>query len=85
MIIDGECCNVQALNEHNLHQACGVKAFFVGIVRGYLMLPLKSRLELSHTLPADRDFSSSVYKRTNDNGDTLCMTKNPTQKKNLEK
>ena len=45
------------------------------------MLPLKSRLELSHTLPDDRDFSLSVYMRTNDNGDALCMTKTPTQNK----
>ena len=45
------------------------------------MLPLKSRLLLGHTLPDDRDFLSSVYMRTNDNGDTLCMTKSSTQNK----
>ena len=45
------------------------------------MLPLKSRLLLGHTLPDDRNFLSSVYMRTNDNGDTLCMTKTPTQNK----
>ena len=81
MIIDGECSNVQALNEHNLHQACGVNAFFVGIVRGYLMVPPKSRLELVHTLPDDRDLTSSVYQQTNDNGNTWCMIKNPTMNK----
>ena len=51
MIIDGECCHARSLNEQNLHQACGDKAFFVGIVRGYLMLPPQSRLSLDHTLP----------------------------------
>ena len=71
MIIDGECCHARALNEQNLHQACGVKAFFVSIVRGYLMLPLKSRFELSHTLPDDREFFTSMYKKTDDNGDSV--------------
>ena len=78
MIIDGECCHARLLNEQNVHQACGDKAFFVGVVRGYLMLPSKSRLLLGHTSPDDRDFLSSVYMRTNDNGNTLCMTKSST-------
>ena len=81
MIIDGECCHARLLNEQNLHQACGDKAFFVGAVRGYLMLPSKSRLSLGHTSPDDRDSLSSVYKKINDNADTLCMIKTPTQNK----
>ena len=45
------------------------------------MIPPKSRHELIHTMPDDRDFSLPVYKRTNENGDTLCMTKKPTLNK----
>ena len=59
MIIDGECCHARLLNEQNLHQSCGDETFFVGVVRGYLMLPPKSRLSLKNTLPDDKKFMSS--------------------------
>ena len=85
MIIDGECRHARSLNEQNLHQACGNEACFVGVVRGYLMFPPKSRLSLENTFPDDRNFLSSVYMKTNGNGDTLCMTKSSTQNKNLKK
>ena len=39
------------------------------------MLPPKSRLSLDHTSSDDRNFLSSVYTKTNDNGETLRMAK----------
>ena len=85
MIIDGECRHTRLLNEQNLHKSCSDADFFVDAVRGYLMLPPKSRLSLDNTLSDNRNFLSSVYMRTNDNGDTLCMTKSSAQNKNLNK
>ena len=58
---------------------------FFGVVRGYLMLPPKSRLSLDNTSPDDRNFLSSVYMKSNDNGATLCMTKSYAKNKLLKK
>ena len=85
MIIDGEWCHAWLFNEQNLHQACGDKARFYGVVRGYLMFPPKSRLSLDHTSSDDRNFLSSVYMKMNDNGDSLRMTKSYTMNKLLKK
>ena len=84
MVIDGECCHARLFNEQNLHQACGDKACVYGVARGYLMFPPKSRLSLDHTSLEDRKFSSSVYMKTNDYGDTFCMTKSYAMTKNLK-
>ena len=85
MIIDGECCHARLFNEQKLHQACGDEAYFLGVARGYLMLPPKSRLSLDNTSPDDRNFLSSVYMKSNDNGSTLCMTKSYAKNKLLKK
>ena len=76
MIIDGEHCHARSLNEQNLHQACRDKAFFVGDVRGYLMLPPTSILSLDHTSPDDINVLSSVYMKQITMG-TLYVWLNP--------